>query len=284
MVTQSCSQQKNSHLDVIYAFVKQLSKLGTVTAKYQTHTVRQKGRLGYNYSLSVSVLHSWCSNSKFNTTALHKRSGWQFTEETAGAQCHWHEQTPGMESPAFPGRHLEVSSTQHKSVCTSQLSGKQHPLAFKSHLSASDLNKTTSLKASPKSLIGGTALTKTSCWTSVHMTASQEEQAGGKGKRGSPPSLRVWVGRDLDTPVDSTCLGSQEIRTQFLSRKQWRRWIYHPIPNINLSQDLGSTSNGTAIITWLGSAEEPGICLWHRTSGSFNLIQKSKPHQCEPIL
>lgn len=88
MATQSCSQQKSSHLDVIYAFVKQLSKLGTVTAKYQTHTVSHKGRLGYNYSLSVSVLHSWCSNSKFNTTALHKRSGWQFTEETAGAQCH----------------------------------------------------------------------------------------------------------------------------------------------------------------------------------------------------
>lgn len=84
MVTQSWSQQENSHLDVIYASVKQLSKLGTVTAKYQAHTARHKGSPGYNYSLSVSVLHSWCSNTKFNTTALHKRSGWQFTEETAG--------------------------------------------------------------------------------------------------------------------------------------------------------------------------------------------------------
>lgn len=114
MVTQSCSQQKSSHLDVICAFVKQLSKLGTFTAKYQTHTVRHKGRLGYNYSLSLSALHSWRSDTKFNTTALHKRSGWQFTEETAGAQCHWHAQTRGMEATAFPGTHLEVSSTQHK--------------------------------------------------------------------------------------------------------------------------------------------------------------------------
>lgn len=141
MVTQSCSQQKNSHLDVIYAFVKQLSKLGTVPAKYQTQPARHEGRPGYNYSLSASVLHSWYRNSKFNTTALHKRSGWQFTEETAGAQWHWHAQTPAMEAAAFPGRHLEMSPTQHKRACRSQLSGKQHPLPFKSHLSASGLRK-----------------------------------------------------------------------------------------------------------------------------------------------
>lgn len=223
MVTQSCSQQKSSHLDVIHAFVKQLSKLGTVTAKYQTHTVRHKGRLGHNYSLSVSVPHSWCSNTKFNTTALHRRSGWQFTEETAGAQCHWHTQTPGREATALPGRHLEMSSTQHKCASRPQHSGKQHPLAFKSHLLTTDLKKPQAWKPAPKdccTLIGGTTLTTPSCWTSAHMTASQEEQAGWKVKRGSPPSHRS-LGWDLDTPVDSTCLGSQETRTQFL----WRKYL-----------------------------------------------------------
>lgn len=47
-----------------------------------------------------------------------------------------------MEATAFQGRHLKnVSSTQHKLISRSHRS-EAAPLAFKSHVSASDLKKT----------------------------------------------------------------------------------------------------------------------------------------------
>lgn len=126
-----------------------------------------------------------------------------------------------MEATAFQVRHLgNVSSTHRKLISRSQHSVKQHPLAFKSHIINIWLEKNTSLNASHKRLLHPgrryyRKWVKTSCWTNVHTTVSQEKQTRWKVKGGSPLSWYCcypWA-------ADSTCLGFQETREQLTSRK-----------------------------------------------------------------
>lgn len=59
----------------------------------------------------------------------------------------------GSRSTSHEMSHENVSSTQHDLISRSHHPVKRHPPAFKSHVSATDLKKTTALNGSHKSLL-----------------------------------------------------------------------------------------------------------------------------------
>lgn len=209
----------SSHLAVIYASVRQPSKLGTVTSKWRLqHTMHHVPSSTGTGSVTITHLqYLTLDGETLNSTQL------LFTKDQVGnlprRALGWvvggtHEHREMAAAAPYMRCHMRTCpSTQHELIGRSHHSMKWYPPAFKPHVSASDLKKPQPWMAAIKAccrMAGGAAPSK-GTWARVHTTAGQEKEPWWE-------FTFVWV---LPCPwtADSSCTGFQETRIQFISRK-----------------------------------------------------------------